>query len=111
MAFLLRMSTLAPVDKVFAMVRRRIAMFERPISSVRRARRSWQIYAAYDPRMVGMLLEIFRVWHNWLWRSPKDGKTAAERLGLALGTVREDHILGFDLRSVVKRLWEQNATE
>lgn len=110
-AFLLRMSTLAPVDKVFAMVRRRIAMFERPISSVRRARRSWQIYAAYDPRMVGMLLEIFRVWHNWLWRSPKDGKTAAERLGLALGTVREDHILGFDLRSVVKRLWEQNATE
>ncbi|MBV8399161.1 MAG: hypothetical protein JOZ17_10530, partial [Acetobacteraceae bacterium] len=110
-AFLLRMATLAPVDKVFAMVRRRIAMVERPVSSVRRARRSWQIYAAYDPRMVGMLLEIFRVWHNWLWRSPKDGKTAAERLGLARGTVREDHILNFDLRSVVKRLWEQHADE
>jgi hypothetical protein len=61
--------------------------------------------------MVGMLLEIFRVWHNWLWRSPKDGKTAAERLGLALGTVREDHILNFDLRSVVNRLWEQQADE
>jgi hypothetical protein len=92
-AFLLRMSTLGPVEKVFAMLRRRVAMFERPVSSVRRARRSWQIYAAYDPRMVGQMLEIFRVWHNWLWRSPRDGMTAAERLGLATGQVREDHIL------------------
>ncbi|MDJ0391686.1 hypothetical protein QMO56_26710 [Roseomonas sp. E05] len=108
-AYLLRMSTLAPVDKAFAMLRRRVAMFERPVSSVRRARRSWQIYAAYDPRMVGLLLEIFRVWHNWLWRSPKDGKTAAERLGLAQGTVREDHILGYDLRVAIERLWERQA--
>jgi hypothetical protein len=84
-AFLLRMSTLWPVDKAFAMLRRRVAMVERPVSSVRRARRSWQIYAAYDPRMIGLMLEIFRVWHNWLWRSPRDGKTAAERLGLAEG--------------------------
>lgn len=108
-AYLLRMSTLAPVDKAFAMLRRRVAMFERPVSSVRRARRSWQIYAAYDPRMVGLLLEIFRVWHNWLWRSPRDGLTAAERLGLAQGTVREDHILGYDLRTAVERLWERHA--
>lgn len=104
-AFLLRMSTLWPVDKVFAMLRRRVAMFERPVSSVRRARRLWQIYAAYDPRMVGQMLEIFRVWHNWLWRSPRDGKTAAERLGLATGQVREDHILGYDVRLAVERLW------
>ena len=104
-AFLLRMSTLWPVDKALAMLRRRVAMFERPVSSVRRARRSWQIYAAYDPRMVGLMLEIFRVWHNWLWRSPRDGKTAAERLGLAEGQVREDHILGYDVRVAVERLW------
>jgi len=104
-AFLLRMSTLWPVDKTFAMLRRRMAMFERPVSSVRRARRSWQIYAAYDPRMVGQMLEIFRVWHNWLWRSPRDGATAAERLGLATGEVREDHILGYDVRVAVERLW------
>ena len=104
-AYLLRMSALSPVDKSFAMLRRRVAMFERPVSSVRRARRSWQIYAAYDPRMVGQMLEIFRVWHNWLWRSPRDGMTAAERLGLASGTVREDHILGYDIRVAVERLW------
>jgi hypothetical protein len=108
-AFLLRMSTLAPVDKVFGMLRRRVAMFERPINSVHRARRSWHIYAAYDPRMVGLLLEIFRVWHNWLWRSPRDKRTAAERLGLAAGTVREDHILGYDLRAAVELLWEKAA--
>jgi len=108
-AFLLRMSTLWPVDKAFAMLRRRVAMFERPVSSVRRARRSWQIYAAYDPRMVGLMLEIFRVWHNWLWRSPADGKTAAERLGLAAGQVREDHILGYDVRVAVERLWAAAA--
>jgi transposase-like protein len=110
-AFLLRMSTLCPVDKVFAMLRRRVAMFERPVSSVRRARRSWQIYAAYDPGMVGLMLEIFRVWHNWLWRSPHDGMTAAERLGLAAGQVREDHILGYDVRVAVERLWAAAAAE
>jgi hypothetical protein len=42
---------------------------------------------------------------NWLWRSPKDGRTAAERLGLAQGRVRVDHILGFDLRELVDRKW------
>jgi hypothetical protein len=51
------------------------------------------------------MLEIFRVWHNWLWRSPRDGATAAERLGLATGEVREDHILGYDVRVAVERLW------
>jgi transposase-like protein len=107
-AFLLRMSTLWPVDKVFAMLRRRVSMFERPVSSVRRARRLWQIYAAYDPRMVVQMLEIFRVWHNWLWRGG-DGMTAAERLGLTMGTVREDHILGYDIREVVERFWATMA--
>jgi transposase-like protein len=64
-AVLLR-STLWPVDKVFNMLRRRVAMFERPVRSVRRAGRVWHLYAPYDPSMVGRLLEIFRVWHNWL---------------------------------------------
>jgi hypothetical protein len=59
--------------------------------------------------MVGQMLEIFKVWHNWLWRSPHDGKTAAERLGLATGQVREDHILGCDVRVAVERLWAAAA--
>lgn len=51
------------------------------------------------------VLEIFRVWHNWLWRSPRDRKTVAERPGLVAGQVREDHILGYDVRVAVERLW------
>jgi hypothetical protein len=61
--------------------------------------------------MVGLMLEIFRAWHNWLWRSPRDGMTAAERLGLAAGQVREDHILGYDVRVAVERLWAAAAAE
>jgi hypothetical protein len=47
--------------------------------------------------------------YNWLWRSPHDGMTAAERLGLATGQVREDHILGYDVRVAVERLWAEAA--
>jgi hypothetical protein len=61
--------------------------------------------------MVGLMLEIFRVWHNWLWRSPRDAMTAAERLGLAAGQVGEDHILGYDVRIAVERLWAAAAAE
>jgi hypothetical protein len=37
--------------------------------------------------------------------------TAAERLGLAAGHVREDHILGYDVRVAVERLWAAAAAE
>lgn len=105
-ARMLRRSSLWPIDRTFNMLRRRVAMFERPVASVRRARRSWQIYALCDPGMVNQTLEIFRAWHNWLWRRPKDGRTAAERLGLAQGEVRIDHVMGFDMREAVERLWD-----
>ena len=104
-ARMLRRSSLWPIDRTFNMLRRRVAMFERPVASVRRARRSWHIYARCDPGMVNRTLEIFRVWHNWLWRSPKDGRTAAERLGPAQGEVRIDHVIGFDMREAAERLW------
>jgi hypothetical protein len=35
--------------------------------------------------------------------------TAAERLGLATGQVREGHILGYDVRVAVERLWAEAA--
>jgi hypothetical protein len=40
------------------MRRRRFAMFERPVDTVRQATRSWQISAARDPRMVALMPEI-----------------------------------------------------
>src|SRR5919206_3637488 len=72
-------------------LRRRVAMFERPVQSVRRARPAWHIHAPYDPSMVVWLREIFRVWRNWLWRSANDGRTPAERVGLVQSEVRRPH--------------------
>ncbi len=102
-ARLLLRSTLYPVDTVFNQVRKRVSMAERPVISVRRARRLWHMYSAYDPAMLAKVLQIFRVWHNFLGRSAKDDKTPAERLGLVAGEIRLDHILGFNARDLVKR--------
>ncbi len=69
----------------------------------------WQIYAPYDPAVLAMMLEIFKVWHNYVWRSPKGDKlTAAERIGLVTKVITEEDILGFDLRDEVSRLWDRD---
>jgi hypothetical protein len=60
-------------------------------------------HATYDPATIGKPLEIFRVSPTWLWRG-QDSRTAAERIGLAVGRVREDHVLGFDLQGIMERL-------
>jgi len=87
-ANLLMKGSLWPVDTVFNRIRRRMSMFERPVQSVRRARRMWHIYAPYDAAMVEKMLTIFRVWHNYVWVDAKAKKTAAEKLGMAEGKVR-----------------------
>jgi transposase-like protein len=94
-ANLLMKATLWPIDTVFNRIRRRIALFERPVQSVRRARRMWHIYAPYDPMMVEKMLTIYRVWHNFVWINKKSGRTAAEIIGLAHGKVRPQDILYF----------------
>ncbi len=92
--FLLK-ATLWPIDSVFNRVRRRLTFCERPVNSTRRANRRWHIYAPYDPQMIEKVLTIFRVWHNYVWISPKSNATAAERLGLAQGKIRIQDILTF----------------
>jgi hypothetical protein len=100
-ANLLLLATLWPVDMIFNRIRRRLAAFERPVTSVRRARRSWQIYAPYDPEMLEKYLTIFRVWHNYVWVNANTGKTAAETLGLAKGKIRIQDIVYFDVRKFI----------
>lgn len=109
MTWLFLRSTLWPLDTVFNMLRRRVATFERPVQSVKRARRMWHIYAPYNPVRVIQLLEIFRVWRNYIWISQKDKKSPAQRLGLAAGEIRFDHILGFDCRKEVLRHFENGG--
>jgi hypothetical protein len=48
------------------------------------------------------MLTIFRVWHNFVWVSPKTKKTAAMQLGLAHGKIRTQDILYFDVRDSLR---------
>ncbi len=101
------------VDSFFMQSRRRISLFERAISSSSSAYRKWHGYNAYRPIMVAKLMEIFRVYHNYVIetegikrRRLKEGekkrkkgtvvkKSPAVRLGLAKGSVTEADILYF----------------
>ena len=94
-ANLLMKATLWPVDSVFNRVRRRLTLCERPVTSKRRAGPLWHIYAPYEPAMLIKVLAIFRVWHNFVWISPRSKTTAATHLGLASGKIRLQDILAY----------------
>lgn len=53
------------VDNHFQLIRRRINMLERPITSVTNASR-WNGYSAYNPAWAVKLVEIFRVYNNYV---------------------------------------------
>ncbi len=85
-------ATLHGVDSFSEKVRRRISLFERSINSSSSRGRVWNGYSAYNPAMVGKLLDIFRVVHNYVdvrkvkeknKDKEKEPTTAAMRIGLA----------------------------
>lgn len=78
-------ASLHGIDTFFEKIRRRMAMFERPIHSAANKGRTWNGYAAYNPAMVSKMLDIFRVTHNYIDVRKEDGvkSTPATRLGLA----------------------------
>ncbi len=85
-------ATLAPVDNYFMRLRRKINYLERPIPTRSNAGRLWSGYHAYDPKRVMQMLEIFRVYTNYI--RTKDGKTTpAVKFGLAKGPVRFEDII------------------
>jgi len=77
-------ATLRALDRYFMQVRRKINVLERPIHSASASGRAWHGYNAYSPRVVAETLDIFRVVYNFHLRG-QDGKTPAQRLGLAEG--------------------------
>jgi len=81
LAWLYYQASLHGVDRFFMQVRRRISMLERPISSASAARRTWYGYSAYNPEIIIQLLDIFRVYYNFILKG-KDHQTPAVRLGL-----------------------------
>jgi hypothetical protein len=78
------MVTLNATDRFFLSLRRRITFFERSISSasgIKSVGSKWSGYAAYNPAVLVKLLEIFRVYYNFVLTG-KDKKTPAQRLGI-----------------------------
>ncbi|TFH91934.1 IS1 family transposase [Vibrio ouci] len=96
-AKLLRKGTLFPIDRFFAQIRRRVAMFERPISSGANGRRIWYAKQPYNPVMYQKIADIHRVYYNYCkpFRKHKN-ETPATRLGLAKGVVPLENIIYFD---------------
>lgn len=93
LAWLYSKATLHGIDRFFMQVRRRLSLLERPVSSSNSDGRKWFGYSAYNPVMVGKLMDIFRVFYNYV-EIGKDKKTPAMRLGLLKVPVSYADILG-----------------
>lgn len=94
LAWLYNKASLHAVDSYFNQIRRRIAMLERPMHSSGNAGRTWNAYGAYNPEQVAKLLDIIRVYHNYILQG-EDGQTPAMRLGLLRGPVEIEDVIYF----------------
>lgn len=100
---LLEVSTYG-VDNFFQLIRRRVNMLERPITSATNGLR-WNGYASYNPKWAAMLIEIFRIYNNFVLTDAKTLKnkksiriptTPAQKIGLAGRAYDVDDILKFN---------------
>lgn len=101
LAILLTRASMAPVDKYFALARRRIKAFDRgsrPVSG----ETTWYVNAFYDPSMIEKVATILRFYYNYMLpESAESGKPKAERqtpamkIGVAKGKVYVRDVLSF----------------
>lgn len=94
-ARLMKRASLHAIDRFFMQIRRLVMMLERPISTPSNDGRVWRGYSAYNPRIIQKLLDIYRVYYNYV-AVGEDKRTPAMRLGLAMGPVKLETILYFD---------------
>jgi hypothetical protein len=94
LAWLYNKASLRAIDAFFMQVRRRLSLLERPIATASNNRRIWHGYSAYNPRSIVKLLEMFRVFYNYVLVGA-DKQTPAMRLGLAKGRVSIEDIVYF----------------
>lgn len=93
-AWLYNKASLHGVDSFFNQVRRRLSLLERPIHSKSNKGRVWNGYSPYNPGNVAKVLNIMRTVHNYILTG-KDGKTPAERIGLAQAPLDYEDIIYF----------------
>ncbi len=91
-AWLYNKASLHAVDRFFMQVRRRLSLLERSITTSASFRRHWSGYGPYKPSTVGKLLDIFRVFYDYV-ETGKNKQTPATRLGLAKGKVSIEDII------------------
>ena len=85
-------ATLHGIDRFFMQVGRRLSLLERPISSANSGGRTWFGYNPYNPAMVGKVLDVFRVFYNYV-EVGDDKQTPAMRLGLTTAPVAINDIV------------------
>jgi transposase-like protein len=95
LAWLYSKGTLHGIDRFFMQARRRLSLLERPISTPSSEGRRWYGYSPYNPAMVGKVLDIFRVFYNFV-EVGNDKKTPAMRLGLLEGCISVGEVLGVE---------------
>ena len=101
LAILLTRASMAPVDKYFALARRRIKAFDRG-SRPTSGETTWYVNAFYDPSMIEKVATILRFYYNYMLpESAESGKPKAERqtpamkIGVAKGKVYVRDVLSF----------------
>lgn len=92
LAELIHKTTMHPIDNFFGWLRRRVSAFERSLRPSSRAGRVYHQYAPYRPILVEQLMEIARVYYNYV-KSGDAKITPAMKLGLAKGPISVDEIL------------------
>ena len=94
LAWLYNKASLHGVDSFFNQVRRRLSLLERPIHSKSNNGRIWNGYSPYNPSNVTKALDVLRTVHNFILTG-RDGKTPAERLGIAQKPLDYEDIIYF----------------
>lgn len=118
-------ASLHGVDNFFQILRRRISMVERPLRSVASSNdktnvendlstentkfEKWNLYGSYNPKYVSMLIEIVRVFNNFILTDEKSIKnkkgldriptTPAQKIGFANKPFDIHDILDFTITS------------
>jgi transposase-like protein len=92
LAWLYNKASLHSINRFFMQVRRRLSLLERPIATPSSAGRKWHGYSAYNPTIIIKLLDILRVFYNYI-EDGDDKYTPAMRLGLAKGNIEMEDII------------------
>ena len=94
LAWLYNKASLHSINRFFMQIRRRLSLLERPISTPSHTGRKWYGYNAYNPGIIIQLLNIFRVFYNYI-ETGKDKQTPAQRLGLARSVTNMENVIYF----------------